>query len=171
MLCQLCNKNEATIHLTEIVNDQMVDLHICEICAKEKSVDISLPLAFKDVLSGLVDFTDIDKIDNKNENSKKCTNCGISYNAFKEKGRLGCAECYKSFYNELLPLIKNVHGSSHHLGKRPASFEDKYEVELELKDLAKQLKEKIELEEFEEAAQVRDKIRMLEAKRKEKHNE
>ncbi len=164
MLCQICKQNEATIHLTEIVNNNMVELHICESCAKEKSVDISLPVAFKDVLSGLVDFS---AIKGGKGPLKVCSNCGISYDEFKSKGRLGCRECYESFRDELLPLIKGVHGALQHFGIRPSSFDDEYEITREIDELNIKLKRLVELEEFEDAAHVRDKIKMLVKKREE----
>ena len=36
MICDVCGKKEATVHLTEIVNDKMTKLHLCEECATEK---------------------------------------------------------------------------------------------------------------------------------------
>ena len=34
MLCQVCNKNEATVHYTKIINGEIEELHICEECAR-----------------------------------------------------------------------------------------------------------------------------------------
>lgn len=39
MLCSICHKNEATVHLTEIVDDKIQKLDLCDPCAKEKGVD------------------------------------------------------------------------------------------------------------------------------------
>jgi protein arginine kinase activator len=39
MLCSICHKNEATVHLTEIVDDKIQKLDLCEPCSKEKGVD------------------------------------------------------------------------------------------------------------------------------------
>ena len=32
MQCQICNKNDATIHLTEIADGVRTEMHICEQC-------------------------------------------------------------------------------------------------------------------------------------------
>ena len=40
MQCDLCGAKKATVHLTEIVDEQMTELHLCEDCAREKSVQM-----------------------------------------------------------------------------------------------------------------------------------
>jgi len=161
MICQICGVAEATIHLTEIVNSQMIDLHLCEQCAKEKEVDLAPPISFSDLLSGLVDFTAREE---KETIDLTCPTCGLTYEGFKKVGRLGCENCYQAFQSVLLPLIKRVQGTTQHMGKRPARMNEKAKGENELKELNDRLKKHIAREEFEEAAQVRDKIRMLTAK-------
>jgi len=36
MLCQICGKNTATLHFTQIVENKMSEYHLCEQCAEEK---------------------------------------------------------------------------------------------------------------------------------------
>ena len=36
MLCEICNKNEATIHIQEIVGGKKKSLHLCSACAAAK---------------------------------------------------------------------------------------------------------------------------------------
>ena len=38
MTCDLCGKSEATVHLTEVVDKQTRELHLCESCAKKKGI-------------------------------------------------------------------------------------------------------------------------------------
>ena len=35
MLCDHCHKNEATIHMTNIINNQKTEQHLCSACATE----------------------------------------------------------------------------------------------------------------------------------------
>ncbi|MBZ0166904.1 MAG: excinuclease ABC subunit B, partial [Candidatus Omnitrophica bacterium] len=76
MKCDLCNK-KATVHLTEIVDEQMSEMHLCEECAREKSVQMEQQFGLSDLLAGLTDFgkqtQTADKID------LKCKACGITY--------------------------------------------------------------------------------------------
>jgi len=39
MLCDLCQKNMATVHLTQIVEGKTKKVDLCEACSKEKGVD------------------------------------------------------------------------------------------------------------------------------------
>src|SRR5439155_19757950 len=39
MSCDQCREREAVIHLTQIVNEQVTKLHLCERCAAEKGVE------------------------------------------------------------------------------------------------------------------------------------
>ena len=38
MLCQICGKNAASVHFTEINDNKMSELHLCERCAEEKGM-------------------------------------------------------------------------------------------------------------------------------------
>ena len=40
MQCQICNKNEATIHLPEITDGVRTEMHICERCAVEQGIAV-----------------------------------------------------------------------------------------------------------------------------------
>ena len=162
MLCDLCSKNQATVHLTEIIDEQMSELHLCEECARKKSVQMEQQFGLADLLAGLAEF---EKPDEAVEATRlKCSNCGLSYQEFKRIGRLGCSECYSSFKKYLMPLLKRIHGSIQHLGKSPYKLVTKTKKKLDLSELRKMLHSAIEKEEFEEAARLRDKIRELEKK-------
>ena len=51
--CQPDCENEATVHLTEIVNGQMKKIDLCEECAKDKGVTDPQGFALADLLLGL----------------------------------------------------------------------------------------------------------------------
>lgn len=171
MLCNICKKNEATVHLTEIVNEEIHELHICEECAREKSQQMQQSFGIADLLSGLVDLP-IDSVAKKSHINIKCPSCGMSYDNFKKMGRFGCAECYDAFRRALYPLFKKIHGSSYHMNKqqkKPApGRHDKPKQILtvadNIKDLKKMLATAIKNEEFEQAAVLRDKIKELESR-------
>ena len=38
MLCQICGKNPASVHFTEIHDNKMSEIHVCERCAEEKGM-------------------------------------------------------------------------------------------------------------------------------------
>lgn len=160
MLCDLCHKNMATVHLTEIVNDKVMELHICQECAKHKAEELKQQLTISEFLGGLVSEPDL----NKKESGVKCSLCGISFYDFKKNGSLGCAKCYVAFKSQLTPIIKKVHGAVHHRGKIPSNVEDNIALNRKLTGLRERLSRAVNLEDYEEAARLRDEIRELEKK-------
>ncbi len=172
MTCDICGKNDATVHLTEIIDNKITKLHLCEECARKKGAEMEEHFGLSDLLAGLADFEG--KTVPKQEVKRKCPKCGMLYDDFKKTGRLGCGECYTAFAEHLVPLIKRIHGSAEHLGKSPApvpktpSKPVKGEKPDKLTELKARLQRAIKMEEFEEAASLRDKIRELENKKSEK---
>ena len=160
MVCEVCKQAQATVHLTEIINDQMTELHLCESCANQKGAQVESHFGLADLLSGLADFS---KTQEPEELSTKvCPTCGMSYDDFRKVGRLGCAECYTTFKRSLGSLLKRIHGSPIHLGKSPARLVKPTKAKAELAELKRKLDRAIERENFEEAATLRDQIRRME---------
>ena len=164
MICNVCGTNEATIHLTEIVNEQMIEIHLCETCAQEKGTEFKAHFNVGDLLSGLNDLAQ--EVTGVGKMVIKCPNCGLTYEEFGRTGRLGCAECYEAFSKLLMPLIKRVQHSTQHVGKRPSRLAAPVRLTHDLRELQNRLQKSIEQEEFEEAARIRDQIRQLEEKMK-----
>jgi len=157
MLCDICHKNIATVHLTEIVNDKVVEMHICQACAQSKSEGFSQQPNISDFLSGLVSAGRT----RKEDRVLKCPACGFNYSDFRKKGRLGCNQCYTAFRRQLLPLLKKIHGATRHTGKIPLDIKQSVSPEGKLKELNRQLERAIQLEEYEDAARIRDQIKEL----------
>ncbi len=165
MVCNICGSNEATIHLTEIVNDQMVEVHLCETCAHEKGTEFKTHFNVSDLLSGFADLAK-EFAAGGEKTLLKCMNCGLTYEEFGRTGRLGCPECYESFSKLLLPLIKRVQHSTQHTGKRPSRLSPTLRPTQELRELQNRLQKLIDQEAFEEAARLRDQIQQMEEKMK-----
>jgi len=164
MLCDICGKNPATVHLTEIIDEKMNELHLCEECARAKSAAMEQQFGLSDLLAGMADFG---KPSDKEEEAivVKCPSCGLSYADFKKIGRLGCGECYNVFRKYLAPLLKRIHGSNQHIGKGPTQAKTTSirvsKKKLSLQEYKEQLQDAIQREAFEEAALLRDKIKKV----------
>ncbi|MDI6758572.1 MAG: UvrB/UvrC motif-containing protein [Candidatus Omnitrophota bacterium] len=185
MLCDICGKNAATVHLTEIIDDLMNELHLCEQCARQKNAQMEQKFGLNDLLAGMVEF---EPVKEKDAISVVCPNCSLSYTDFKKMGRLGCSECYSAFKKYLGPLLKRIHGSAQHAGKSPPAIVladsanhafggsrrmregtkalGDLKKKTELQELRNKLQKAIEAEFFEEAARIRDRIKELEKKDK-----
>lgn len=164
MICDVCGKQEATVHLTEIINDKVTKLHLCEECAKEKGAEMEEHFGLSDLLAGLADLgADIEP---EVMETIKCPTCGFTYNNFKKVGRLGCGDCYDAFKAHLAPLLKRIHGADRHVGKVPLRIGKTVKDTRTLQELKLKMEKAIQSEEFEEAAKLRDRIKELEKKNK-----
>ena len=159
MLCDICHKNIATVHLTEIVNENVMELHLCQECARLKTEGLKYQLNLSDFLTGLVE-----KYESPEKKSLTCPLCGLSFDEFKKKGRVGCIKCYGTFKEQLFPLFRKIHGSVRHSGKFPRRIKDTTNIKRKIRELKKRLERAIMLEEYEEAARIRDEIKVLETK-------
>lgn len=167
MKCERCNNNEATVVIIQIINGISKEMHLCENCAKEghiKAVDI--PLSFQDFFQGILDIIGMQDNTKCNCNNQEITDvcchiCGMTYDEFKNKGRLGCDNCYSTF-KQLDTIIKNIHGTNKHMGKIPNRGQKGLIIKRELDILKKNLTDAIKNEEYEEAARLRDEIRAIE---------
>lgn len=171
MLCDVCHTQKATVHLTEIVNGQVAKLNMCEYCAKKKGNQVEQHFGIADLLQGLVETENPTPL--QVGRRIKCANCGMTYEDFKHLGRLGCGNCYLAFHENLLPLLKRVHGAQKHKGKvvdgsekniKQSSANTKTYTSKELDEMKAMLHSYIQKEMYEDAAQLRDQIRKIESK-------
>ena len=163
MLCQVCGKNPATVHFTEIHDNRMTEIHVCERCAEEKGLQAAAnPHKFDiaDLLAGMVDT--MTSSDEERVGRVQCPRCGLLYSAFRETGRLGCAECYAAFQFQLRPLLRRIHGDTRHRGKVPARDGEGASRLRQMQRLYDEIQRAVEREEFEHAAEIRDEIKRLE---------
>lgn len=163
MKCDLCGDPNATIHMTEVINGEVSEIHLCAKCSKTKTQEYQKNFNMTDFLSDLVD---LDEVDQDVVDNVICDKCGLTYELFKKIGRVGCAHCYVSFHEQLLPLLRKIHTAVRHKGKLPLKSDDNSNdvVILRIEELKEHLERAIKLEEFETAAMIRDEIKILEKK-------
>jgi protein arginine kinase activator len=149
--CQRCF-NKAVIHVTEILGPgQIEDIHLCENCYK------NLLAAQLQQQTG-----SHSSAEQASGHSKSCPACGLTFLAFRNVGRFGCAQDYEVFEEEITPLLESLHGQVRHTGKSPRRAPVSDTQRAELTQLRQQLQVLIREERYEEAARVRDRIRQLE---------
>ena len=177
MLCQNCHKNEATVHIQQIVDGHVTSLHLCEACAAKKGADDpDLPeLNLAEVLFDLAGkaASAVSKSGKEEEESDPvilCPECGWSLEQLRKTGYMGCPGCYKTFGPLISGMLKNMHRGDRHIGKIPLSAGPKAVKnrkimmrQREIEQLRKELDEKVRREEYEDAAVLRDRIQLLES--------
>lgn len=152
MLCQSCSQNPATIHFTEIKNEEKRELHVCESCANAQGLTGGPPIPA--MLANLVQG-----VRRSNAKSPKCPDCGITFDDFRAKGRFGCPKDYEVFEELLGPLLEKIHGSKRHVGRLPRGrTEATAAVGDRLLRLRRDLQSAVKAEQYEKAAGIRDEI-------------
>jgi protein arginine kinase activator len=162
MRCQYpgCNK-PATVHLTEIKNGVKKEVHLCEEHAAKMGLPGKAHFSLTDLLAGVAKSSQ-DKPHKEDE--VMCENCGLSLSRFQSTGRFGCAKCYVTFKDDILPLVEKIHESSQHVGKVPGRISEQVKLEKEIRRMRNELEDVVRREDYERAAELRDQIRSLEEK-------
>lgn len=161
----------------------MTETHLCSECAKllgcnDMFSDFNLNISeffsnfFGDMLPSIGQGTAV-----------RCKKCGCTFDDIVRDGKLGCAECYDTFYDKLLPSLQRIHGKIRHSGKvsRSVGESDKTDKPQETEsaaapeppvseqtpqskaeELRKEMDIAVAQQNFELAAQLRDEIKALE---------
>ena len=158
MICQACEKKPATVHFTEIKGGEKTALHLCEECASQKGLTHGtlVPPLLASLVEGMQQAARGPEL--------KCPQCGITFDEFRAKGRLGCAHDYEAFAAELDPLIEKIHGAKRHVGRLPQSEPAAPGRDERLVSLRRELAQAVRDEKYEDAAKLRDEIRRAEEK-------
>src|SRR4029453_1926477 len=118
-LCDECGEREVVVRVTHVVEGEAREMKLCERCAAEKGIQTSTS-GIKTPLGGFLHalWKPAEPASGEPVPTGRCSGCGATFADFRESGRLGCAECYRSFEAQLRILIRRYHGSTHHHGRR-----------------------------------------------------
>jgi protein arginine kinase activator len=162
MLCDVCRELDASVHLTKVVQGEVTLVHLCAKCAAERGIETTVTTPPKNVLGEFLHAVQQEATAEKTEVTR-CSFCGMTLKDFRATGRLGCAHCYSTFEPSLRELLRRVHGSAQHVGRKympPAP--ELLERVVTIGELRDRLRRAIANEEFELAASIRDKIKGIE---------
>ncbi|MBN1942699.1 MAG: UvrB/UvrC motif-containing protein [Phycisphaerae bacterium] len=160
--CDKCDK-PATIHLTEIVNGQKMEKHLCEDCAEAEGITIKANIPISQLLEDFVLQT-VGEEEETPSTPMTCEVCGMTFSEFRDKGQLGCPNDYEAFREQLLPILARAQdGNTQHVGKAPRRAGTAQQKQMAILRLRSQLKQAITAEQYERAADLRDQIKQVEA--------
>jgi len=178
MQCDKCKVNPASVHVERIVNGIKTEYNLCINCAAQERGDTGTDMTFEKIIKeflgsfignfggnfigGFMDLAPETSVKFDGE-EPVCPVCSLSFNDFREEGKLGCAHCYKLFRPQIDAIVKNIHGSGEHLGKAPKKAPLQMLLQRENEQLRRMQREAIENEQYETAAEIRDKIKANEA--------
>jgi protein arginine kinase activator len=174
MECTFCPGNQATCHLTKLVNGNAVEVHVCEKCIPQindpnlEEFDIWDSVAKLAKQKGKTDPSqsvepDPVEISAKSlllaaasEEAIACKACGFTTEDVRKTGRLGCPACYETFSELLQDVLNDCQKSLNHAGKVPGQLKN-----VRKKRLEEELQKAIKAERFEDAALLRDQLSHL----------
>ena len=153
--CSICSK-DANVHLTQILNNKIHKVDLCESCAQKKGVTDPEGFSMADLFT-----KPSENIVAAEKVIVKCPTCGLTTADFRRTGRFGCADCYDVFKPLLLPILEDMHEGTSHKGKVPIMALSRQSDQLKLKNLQDSLAKAVAEEAYEEAAKYRDEIKAL----------
>lgn len=156
MKCQKCG-NTASYHYTQSINGHTEEYHLCSVCAAKEGLTQNLSFDFGGFFT---EFLGNNFISSPKE--AVCPTCSNTLSRFQKTGRMGCGDCYTTFYDSILPAISRIHGSTSHTGKLPKEAAGEMKTKRKIAELRQGLADAIKKEDFEKAATLRDKIREME---------
>lgn len=171
MQCHICKTRTATVHLTEIIDGQRTESHLCQSCAQKEGITIKSQLSLNELLGSLIAVHQQADEQGQSEAEKICPVCGMTMEIFRKQALLGCPKDYEIFERNLQAIIEKAHdGNLTHKGKIPGgiststnSTKDKKEIktENEMETLEKQLEQAVRNEDYELAAKLRDQLKAM----------
>ena len=156
MLCTDCKEQPATVHLTQMINGQKTELHLCLRCANRRGIQLWV-LPFPPPSLKPVQPLPLSEAENQS-----CPVCHYQWKEFINTGFLGCPSCYTSFSALLAKVISQNFGNVRHQGKIPLKGAGPLKIRREISSLKKKLEKAVAEENFEKAVELRDQIRSLE---------
>jgi len=167
MQCEICKTRTATVHLTEIINGQRTESHLCQNCAQKEGVTIKSQLSLNELLSSLIAaHQQADEAGDSEDARRACPECGTTMEQFRKQALLGCPKDYDVFESDLKEVIEKTQDNNlTHKGKIPAQIQNssnaKPENQDKIEELQKQLSQAVEKEDYELAAKIRDQLKEL----------
>jgi protein arginine kinase activator len=153
------------------VNGKVVEVHVCEKCIPEISkvnlVDFDVwdavaklaakkgqPDPAKAIEPEPVEISAKSLLIRPSEAEQtQCKVCGFGSEDVRRTGRLGCPECFETFFPMLRDVLNDCQKSLQHVGKVPEKMR-----ELRKERLEEELQKAVQEERFEDAAVIRDQL-------------
>ena len=183
MKCSRCKKNRATIHIDKFLNGKYIFIDVCEECAQKENM-IPQQADITQLLEEAIEKFFVKQIPEsaknpakegkhktttflkkiKSQQSKTCTECGISLAEIDSEKLLGCPNDYDVFHEEIFARLKRINSIARYDGHLPIMNRAEGNIRLEIRKKKTEMKNAISLENYESAAKIRDEIIELESK-------
>ena len=154
MLCEICGKNEADVHVNAICSDgEIKERNICHDCLMRQRNEMMGAMGLAKALGAL--FGIGQESSEQSAPELCCEACGMSGAEFEKNHTLGCPDCYSVFRERIEEILIKKNHSALYAGSI------RNDGTVRLGRLRRELEVAISEENYEEAAVLRDKIRAL----------
>jgi protein-arginine kinase activator protein McsA len=180
MLCQSCQKFQATLHQLDVVYDdagraEVLSSDYCASCAKQAGLPVPKATAFPKIMSMLskaflpplqgqsggqdqpsepgATAASSSGGPSTEQDMPTCPHCGWTLRDLKQTSRLGCPHDYEVFSDFLGDMFERLHGFDSHV--------DPAEDEHSLDRLQVAMDKAVAAEDYEKAAEIRDRLQAL----------
>ena len=181
MKCDRCKVNDANVVIKHNINNIVNELHLCESCIKSLGLqamnspfwDLASPLslgenffkALKQIEQPVAVNTGVFVSDQ--DEKIVCKACNMSLVEFREKGKLGCNQCYGYFHEQLDQLFRRIQSKESHCGRHSAQEPERVEIieaRESIKRLRDDIREAVDREDYQRAALCKQEIEILSKK-------
>lgn len=141
MKCQNCGTKDATTRFTQSINGQSSEYLLCSECAEKMGIggifssfgsfgtfgsldpfaQFAHPSSAGSLFGSLFGSMFGMPAPARSRSVTTCSKCGSTLAAIRERGTVGCADCYTVFSEQLMPTIDRIHKRTQHVGKLPPS--------------------------------------------------
>jgi protein arginine kinase activator len=170
MLCQQCQKAQATVHIDEVKSfhgpgapeNEVDEHHLCETCSQNIDLPhIAVQQKTMDEVWKLLQISALKAHKKQGRETLTCSSCGTTLDSLRRKGRVGCQTCYLTFSEYLEGLLERMHGATHHEGRIPGVDEEETRRRRAIDEAETALERAVADEDFERAAELRDELKQL----------
>ncbi len=163
MLCDICGKREAVIHIQQIIGKETIDVHMCRECARKKNIasdGASMNTSIINMVMNLLENKSLNRI--LPNNVTRCPTCGTKVSEIRNEGKAGCPDCYTEFRG----IIRNILGMGSapllHTGSISSKLKTYRRILMDRERLKRELEEAVSKEDYETAVIIRDQLKEIE---------
>lgn len=159
MLCDGCNKREASVMLHMITNGQVTTRSLCLQCARKAHGEMSQAFSTMgmqlEALQGLAEQPQEEKL---RLPEMICSTCRTPYERIDHDTVFGCASCYQAFHDKVIGFLSGVRGKQEE--DKPAEGGQPVRIPLPtVEELKARIADALSVEDYEQAAELRDQLR------------
>lgn len=155
MICDMCMFNEAVMHIQMRVENEKMNVYLCQECAEAQGILVDgIPnMPDPEFLDEILQLKGADLYGKK----LSCPHCGMNVRELLENERLGCLHCV-NYFPEIIDNKLAESESANYNGKMPERTKYIKRVMLDGSHLKWQLEQAEKREDYEQAARLRDQL-------------